>query len=114
METIGFIIDGAPAAAEHGATFERRDPMTEAVATRAAAATAADVGKVVASAAKAFETWSQTGPNARRALLMKAADLMESRAGDFAKLMLEETGATAPWAASTFVWRPASCARRPR
>ena len=98
MDTIGFIIDGATAASEHGATFERRDPMTDALATTAAAATAADVGKVVASAARAFEAWSQTGPNARRALLMKAADLMESRAGDFARLMLEETGATAPWA----------------
>ena len=35
---IGFIIDGSPVAASSGATFERRDPMTGAVATRAAAA----------------------------------------------------------------------------
>ena len=98
METFDFIIDGAPVASEHGATFDRRDPMTATVATTAAAATLADVETVVASAAKAFETWSETGPNTRRALLMKAADLMESRTADFVKLMLEETGATAPWA----------------
>ena len=98
MDSIDFIIDGAPVASEHGATFERRDPMTAAVATTAAAATLADVDTVVASAAKAFESWSETGPNMRRTLLMKAADLMESRTADFVKLMLEETGATAPWA----------------
>ena len=98
MDNIDFIIDGAPVASERGATFERRDPITAAVATTAAAATLADVEKVVASAAKAFASWSQTGPNTRRTLLMKAADLMESRTADFVKLMLEETGATAPWA----------------
>ncbi|MGO9007925.1 MAG: aldehyde dehydrogenase [Beijerinckiaceae bacterium] len=95
---VGFIVDGAPADAEGGATFERKDPVTGKVATRAAAATLADVEKVVDSAASAFPSWSETGPGARRALLLKAADLMESHTDDFIKLMLEETGATAPWA----------------
>jgi acyl-CoA reductase-like NAD-dependent aldehyde dehydrogenase len=95
---IAFIVDGVAAKAEGDATFDRNDPMTGKLATRAAAATLADVEKVVAAAAKAFETWSETGPTARRTLLLKAADLMESRTGDFIKLMLEETGATAPWA----------------
>jgi acyl-CoA reductase-like NAD-dependent aldehyde dehydrogenase len=95
---VAFIIDGAAENAEAGATFERKDPMTGKIATRAAAATLGDVEKVVAAAAKAFETWSETGPSVRRALLLKAADLMESRTNDFIKLMLEETGATAPWA----------------
>ena len=95
---IGFIIDGEAAAAQNGAVFERKDPVTGKVATRAAAATPADVEKIVASAAKAFPAWSETGPSVRRALLLKAADLMESRTNDFIKLMLEETGATAPWA----------------
>src|SRR5713226_9893782 len=95
---IAFIVDGAAVEAEGGAVFDRKDPMTGKVATRAAAATVADVDKVVEAAAKAFESWSETGPSARRALLLKAADLMESRTADFVKLMLEETGATAPWA----------------
>jgi acyl-CoA reductase-like NAD-dependent aldehyde dehydrogenase len=95
---ISFIVDGEAVKAEKGATFERKDPMTGKVATRAAAATVADVEKVVASASKAFETWSQTGPGLRRGLLLKAADVLESRAPDFIKLMQEETGATAPWA----------------
>jgi acyl-CoA reductase-like NAD-dependent aldehyde dehydrogenase len=95
---ISFLVDGAAMEAEGGATYERKDPMTGKVATRAAAATLADVDKVVAAASAAFETWSQTGPGLRRALLLKAADLMETRTNDFIKLMLEETGATAPWA----------------
>src|ERR1043166_4095584 len=89
---IGFIVDGSAVAAEGGGSFERKDPMTGKVATRAPAATLADVEKVVAAAAKAFETWSETGPSLRRGLLLKAADLMESRTNEFIKLMLEETG----------------------
>jgi vanillin dehydrogenase len=95
---IDFIIDGLPAAATGGGTFQRHDPMTGAVATTAAAASRPDVATVVASAAKAFPGWSETGPNTRRALLLRAADLMERRTADFVRLMLEETGATAPWA----------------
>src|SRR6204780_1091137 len=95
---ISFLVDGAAMEAEGVATYERKDPMTGKVATRAAAATLADVDKVVAAASGAFETWSQTGPGLRRTLLLKAADLLESRTADFVRLMLEETGATAPWA----------------
>ena len=65
---IDFIIDGAAVASDRRATFDRQDPVTRPVATTAAAATLADVERVVASAAKAFASWSETGPNARRAL----------------------------------------------
>jgi acyl-CoA reductase-like NAD-dependent aldehyde dehydrogenase len=41
--------------------------MTGKLATRAAAASVADVEKIVAAAAKAFETWSETGPSMGRA-----------------------------------------------
>jgi acyl-CoA reductase-like NAD-dependent aldehyde dehydrogenase len=95
---IGFIIDGMDEAAIAGGTFERRDPVTGEVATRAAAAGLADVEKVVAAASAAFPAWAETGPGLRRTLLLKAADLLEARTADFTKTMLEETGATAPWA----------------
>lgn len=97
MTTIGFIIDGKETASASGKTFDRKDPVTGKVATTAPAANLADVDAVAKSAAKAFESWSETGPNERRSLLNKAADLMESRADEFTRLMLEETGATAPW-----------------
>ena len=75
------------------------DPSPAEVASEAAAAGLDDVAKsVVDAASRAFVAWSQTGPGERRALLLKAADLMESRAADFVQPMIEEIGATAPWA----------------
>lgn len=95
---VALIIGGVARQAEGGATYERRDPVTGAVATRAAAATVQDASKAVEAAAAAFPAWSETGPGERRALLLKAADLFEARANEFVKPMLEEIGATAPWA----------------
>src|SRR5262249_19258292 len=46
----------------------------------------------------AFAAWSKTGAGERRALLMKAADSLASKVEEFTKLVVEETGATAPWA----------------
>jgi acyl-CoA reductase-like NAD-dependent aldehyde dehydrogenase len=92
-----FIIDGQSVDALNGATYERHDPVTGQVASTAAAADVADVEAIVASAQRASETFSETGPSERRALLLKAADMLEARAQDFTRLMTEEIGATAPW-----------------
>jgi len=53
----------------------------------------------VNAAAQAFTGWSATGPNKRRALLLKAADLLEAHTPEFTSLMAAETGATAAWVA---------------
>jgi acyl-CoA reductase-like NAD-dependent aldehyde dehydrogenase len=50
------------------------------------------------AAAAAFPTWSNTGPNARRALLNRAADELEARADAFVARMAEELRASEPWA----------------
>ena len=81
-----------------GNTFERRNPLTGDVATVAAAATVEDAVQAADAAAAAFPAWSATGPNSRRALLDKAADLLQARVADFTSAMMEETGATAAWA----------------
>lgn len=95
---IGFLLNGAEQSASGGATYERRDPFTGQVATRAAAATVADANAAVEAASAAFGAWSKTGPTERRKLLMEAADIMDSKAAEFTALMISETGATAPWA----------------
>ena len=95
---INLLIDGDQAAASDGATFERVNPMTGAAATRAAAATVADALRAADSAAAAFPAWAALGPGARRTVLLKAADIMQSKAAAFTELMIEEVGATAPWA----------------
>jgi len=95
---ISLLINGADRAASGGRTYDRIDPFTEKLASRAAAANLDDVAAAVDAASAAFSTWSKTGPGQRRASLMKAADIMDSKAGEFTRLMIEETGATAPWA----------------
>ncbi len=95
---IGLLIDGDERAATGKASYERLDPFTGKLATRAAAASVADANAAAEAAAAAFPAWSQTGPGERRALLSKAADVMASKVGEFTKLMMEETGATGPWA----------------
>ncbi len=98
MLDINLLIDDRDVAASTGATFERRDPITGEVASRAAAASVADAQSAADAAAAAFPAWSKLGPNARRAVLLKAADLLEGRAAEFVRLMATEIGATAGWA----------------
>jgi acyl-CoA reductase-like NAD-dependent aldehyde dehydrogenase len=52
----------------------------------------------VAAAAAAFPAWSMLGPNARRALLNKAATALEAKSDDFVAAMMGEIGATEGWA----------------
>ncbi|MGO7202302.1 aldehyde dehydrogenase [Rhizobium ruizarguesonis] len=95
---ISLLINGADRAASSGRTYDRLDPFTEKLASRAAAASLEDVAAAVDAASAAFGAWSKTGPGQRRAILMKAADIMDSKVGEFTRLMIDETGSTAPWA----------------
>lgn len=95
---VRLLIGDENAAAQSGATFERLDPVTGEVATRAPAAGVEDANRAIEAAAAAFPEWSETGPGKRRALLLKAADLMQAHAERFTELMIKETGSTAPWA----------------
>ena len=72
--------------------------MTGEVASRAAAASADDANRAVDAAAAAFPAWSEMAPAGRRALLNKAADLIEAAGSKFAPVMGAETGSTAMWA----------------
>jgi acyl-CoA reductase-like NAD-dependent aldehyde dehydrogenase len=92
------MVQGNDVPASDGATFERLNPMTGDVATRAAAATPGDAASAVAAAAAAFPAWSALGPRERRARLLRAADCLERRASDFVDAMAQEIGATAGWA----------------
>lgn len=92
------MVDNQDRPAAGGAVFERHNPLTGEVATRAAAATVVDVQTAADAAARAAVQWRVVGPTARRALLLKAADGLEARASDFRSAMQSETGATATWA----------------
>jgi acyl-CoA reductase-like NAD-dependent aldehyde dehydrogenase len=98
MLDIPMLIGDKDATAAGGASFDRRNPVTGEIATRAAAASAADAIAAADAAAAAFPAWAALGPNARRAILLKAADLLMARTADFIRLMAEEIGATSGWA----------------
>ena len=78
--------------------FTRINPVTGATASESEAMKAADVPAVAARAAAAFPAWSAMGPNARRAVLTKAAAALEARKDQFVDAMMGEIGATAGWA----------------
>jgi len=92
------LINGLKVTSEHGATFERRNPLDGTVATRAQAATPQDAVMACEAAAEAFKTWSETGPSERRALLLKAAERLEAKTPEFIEAVPAETGATGMWA----------------
>ncbi|MEP6588510.1 MAG: aldehyde dehydrogenase family protein, partial [Polaromonas sp.] len=98
MSDIQMLIGGEHCAAADGATFERRNPLDQTVATRAPAATPADAVAAVEAAAKAFPAWAAMGPGERRLLLMKAAQALEAKGEAFAAAMAAETGASGIWA----------------
>lgn len=93
---IPLLIGGESRAA--ASTFDRANPVTGDIATRAAAASVEDAIAAVEAAKAAFPAWSALGPNARRAALMKAADALDARAADFVDAMMAEIGATEGWA----------------
>jgi acyl-CoA reductase-like NAD-dependent aldehyde dehydrogenase len=92
------IIDNEARDARDGRTFERRNPLSGDVVTEGAAASVEDALDAVESAATAFITWSTTGPSERRAVMLKAAQLMEQRTPEFIETMMSEVGAAGLWA----------------
>ena len=98
MNQIRLLLENKDVQAVDGVTFDRLNPVTGDIATRAAAAQVEDATRAADAAAAAFPAWSATGPNQRRTILLKAADVLASKAPQFIELMAAETGATAGWA----------------
>lgn len=78
--------------------FERINPLTGEVASSAEAMTADQMPALAAIAGAAQPAWAALGPNARRAVLLRAADALEARKDAFVEAMMGEIGATAGWA----------------
>jgi acyl-CoA reductase-like NAD-dependent aldehyde dehydrogenase len=97
MYETDLLIAGQARPASGGATYERRDPSTGAVATRAAAATLDDVDAAVAAARAAFPAWSAMPPGARRTLLLGAADALERLRGRIVDAAVREAGGAPVW-----------------
>ncbi|SCK30107.1 aldehyde dehydrogenase [Vogesella sp. LIG4] len=97
MFETGLLIGGQQHAATGQACFERINPNSGEVASRAAAASLQDADAAVAAAQQAFPAWSATLPGERRRLLLKAAEVMESRPQDFIARGVAEAGGVPGW-----------------
>lgn len=88
---IPLIINGKE---EHAAsTFDVISPYTNKPCWAAASASPQDAIRAVEAADAAFPAWSQTKPAVRRDILLKAADILESRLEKCAEYMRTEMGA---------------------
>jgi acyl-CoA reductase-like NAD-dependent aldehyde dehydrogenase len=99
VRTANLLIGGEDSPASSGASFRRHNPISGSAVTMAAAASVEDALRAATAAGNAFATWSVTGPSERRALLNRAADILEQRTSVFAAAMLDELGSTAANAA---------------
>ncbi|ANZ41262.1 salicylaldehyde dehydrogenase [Lentzea guizhouensis] len=91
-------IGGESVPALDGRTTDDRNPYTGEVHAVVAAASPADVTRAVDAAQEAFARWSATSPSQRRAILLRAADLLEARTPEVVRLMAAEVGGVAGWA----------------
>jgi vanillin dehydrogenase len=98
MNNVALLIGGKSAAAEDGRSFNRIDPVKGSPASKAAAATIADVNSAVEAAVAAFPGWAATGPSHRREILLRSAETLIAHEQEFVEFMIAETGATAAWA----------------
>jgi vanillin dehydrogenase len=97
MKTVDLLIGGRSVPAQNDATYNRIDPSTGEVASRAAAASIADADAAASAGLAAFPSWSAMAPTERRTRLNAAADLLVSMTGEFISTGVPETGGTVGW-----------------
>jgi acyl-CoA reductase-like NAD-dependent aldehyde dehydrogenase len=86
-------IGGAWVESASHATVEDRDPAhTDRILANATASTAADVRYAIDAAEQAFPAWRATPAPQRGDVVRKAADLMERRRDQLARLLTQEEG----------------------
>lgn len=74
-------------------TFAVNSPASHTDIWHYSSASSADIDTALESAQNAFPSWSRTKPQARRAILNKAADLLVERSDELQGHMSQETGA---------------------
>ncbi|KAH7375534.1 Aldehyde/histidinol dehydrogenase [Plectosphaerella cucumerina] len=97
-------INGEYSPSDSSSTFPVVNPMTGETIYQAAAASVADYERAIQTAHAAFASWSKTSPSARRLILLRAADIMDtylapdspSRA---AEILSAEVSAVRSWVA---------------
>ncbi|MBV7294775.1 NAD-dependent succinate-semialdehyde dehydrogenase [Corynebacterium sp. TAE3-ERU12] len=97
-------INGEFRAAENNATFELRNPATNAVLTDVAAASAGDAKAALDAAAAAGPEWAATPPRKRGEILYRAYELITENAEQLTYLQSLEMGRALPDSAGEVVY----------
>src|SRR5262245_66256652 len=88
-----FFIDGTWVAAQGRSALDIVNPATEEVIGQVALGTAEDVDKAAVAARRAFESFSQTTPSERAALLERIIGVYQKRIQELGKAISDEMGA---------------------
>jgi betaine-aldehyde dehydrogenase len=92
VKTYQQLIGGSFVDAASGETAEVINPANDQVIANVPKSAAEDVDRAVNAAATAFETYKQTTPQDRSLLLLKLADLLESKADELGRLESANAG----------------------
>ena len=92
VKTYQQLIGGAFVDAASGETQEVINPANDQVIAQVPKSSAEDVDRAVGAAATAFESWKNTTPQDRSLMLLKVADLLESRADELGRLESANAG----------------------
>jgi benzaldehyde dehydrogenase (NAD) len=97
IPTQDLFIGGRWRAAGGEATTDTVGHWAGAAVSRVAAASVADANAAAEAAQAAFGAWSEAPPAERRAVLLRAADLLAERSREIAEIVTAETGSPAGW-----------------
>ncbi|WP_236795533.1 gamma-aminobutyraldehyde dehydrogenase [Amycolatopsis sp. GM8] len=92
MPRFGNFVDGKQVPAADGRELDVVDPVTGRGYAVSALSGSADVDAAVNAASRAFESWRWTTPAERQLALLKIADAIDARAGEFLDTEVADTG----------------------
>lgn len=77
--------------------YDVYNPATEQVNHQSSNADSSHARSAVEAAARALESWRETTPQQRRAVFLKAAEIIDRRSHELADYMVKETAADQGW-----------------
>ena len=98
LEVVPLWIDGVAVSSAHKNTFAVYSAKQEKNVFTAQSATAEDATRAADVALTSFNTWRDTSPYHRQALILKAASIFEARKAEAIKFQVQETSCEPAWA----------------
>jgi betaine-aldehyde dehydrogenase len=92
VKTLKNFVDGETVDPAEGRTLDVVNPATGEVIARSPDSSQEDVDRAVKAARGAFDSWSQTTPAERSAVLLRLADVIEENADEIARLEAMNAG----------------------